>query len=167
MRKTLVLNADGKPIKAISWQNAIRLIWLDRIYVVRTYADWQVSSPSITMDVPAVVALKRMYRFKKRPIRITLENICIRDNWKCQYCGKTCTKENATKDHIIPKSKMNSNPNTWENLVLACKRCNGLKADRTPKEAGMSLLRPPKTPKYITYTPGNPPIEWIDYLATG
>ena len=37
--------------------------------------------------------------------------------------------------------------NTWLNLVTACKKCNQKKGDKTPDEAGMSLVRPPFKPK--------------------
>jgi 5-methylcytosine-specific restriction endonuclease McrA len=45
-------------------------------------------------------------------------------------------------DHVIPKSRGGSS--TWENLVAACFRCNNLKADRTPQEAGLALAKQPR-----------------------
>ena len=50
-----------------------------------------------------------------------------------------------TVDHVLPKSR--GGKSTWDNLVAACRSCNLRKGDRTPEEAGMRLLRPPKPPR--------------------
>ena len=42
-----------------------------------------------------------------------------------------------TVDHLLPQSR--GGTNTWLNTVAACTRCNNLKANRTPPEAGMRL----------------------------
>ena len=39
----------------------------------------------------------------------------------------------------------------WTNVVTACRRCNNLKASRTPEQAGMQLLAVPFTPTYAEY----------------
>jgi 5-methylcytosine-specific restriction endonuclease McrA len=39
----------------------------------------------------------------------------------------------------------------WENIVVACKDCNSKKAGRTPKQAGMKLLKEPKRPLSSLY----------------
>ena len=46
---------------------------------------------------------------------------------------------------MYPKSRFG--PDIWENIVACCKECNQFKADKTPKEAGMKLLRRPFRPK--------------------
>ena len=58
-------------------------------------------------------------------------------------------RSELTVDHIIPKSKWKTlgnkgSSNIFENVVTACKPCNATKKDRTPKEAGMSLLSNPR-----------------------
>ncbi len=50
-------------------------------------------------------------------------------------------------DHVIPRSR--GGHTCWENVVTACERCNGRKGNRTPEEAGMSLLSQPSRPRYI------------------
>ena len=35
---------------------------------------------------------------------------------------------------------------SWENIVTCCISCNRKKADRTPEEAGIKLIRKPKAP---------------------
>lgn len=64
-----------------------------------------------------------------------------RDGNRCRYCGAKVRwtdrrgPAGATYDHVIPRG-----PNTVENLVVACRRCNTVKGGRTPEEAGMPLL---------------------------
>jgi 5-methylcytosine-specific restriction endonuclease McrA len=66
-----------------------------------------------------------------------------RDRSLCRYCGVRVNwadkrgAAGATYDHVDPDGD-----NTRENLVVACRRCNGRKKDRTPEQAGMPLLRP-------------------------
>lgn len=66
-----------------------------------------------------------------------------RDRSLCRYCGIRVNwadkrgPAGATYDHVDPDGD-----NTRENLVVACRRCNGRKKDRTPEQAGMPLLRP-------------------------
>jgi 5-methylcytosine-specific restriction endonuclease McrA len=72
--------------------------------------------------------------------RVTFPAILQRDKHTCGYCGSF----GNTVDHIVPKSR--GGKETWGNCVTACSDCNGWKADRTPEEAGMELLWPPKVP---------------------
>ena len=49
---------------------------------------------------------------------------------------------------MIPRSR--GGKTTWENIVTACgDPCNSTKANRTPEEAGMKLLRKPVKPRYL------------------
>ncbi|MCL1907413.1 MAG: HNH endonuclease [Propionibacteriaceae bacterium] len=66
--------------------------------------------------------------------------ILRRDRYQCAYCGQTGT----TMDHILPKSR--GGRTSWTNCVAACLECNGLKADKTPQEAGMRLDIQPRAP---------------------
>lgn len=52
-----------------------------------------------------------------------------RDAWTCFYCGKHLEGNDATADHIIAKAS--GGTDTLDNLVAACRRCNGIKQDRT------------------------------------
>ncbi len=47
-------------------------------------------------------------------------------------------------DHLAPKSR--GGADSWLNTVAACAECNQRKADRTPEQAGMRLLRRPFEP---------------------
>ena len=84
------------------------------------------------------VPLKKTYPSKK--------NILRRDKYICQYCSIELNETNATVDHIIPRHRGGSN--SWVNMVAACRDCNLFKGNRSPKEAGMTILNKPKEPCY-------------------
>lgn len=69
------------------------------------------------------------------------EAIVDRDQGLCRYCAIRVDFTNrvggtgGTYDHVNP-----AGDNTLENVVVACRTCNGRKRDRTPDEAGMPLL---------------------------
>ena len=79
-----------------------------------------------------------LWRIRKQ-ISPTIRNyIFKRDNGICQYCGKKL-KSKFHVDHVIPFIK--SGLDEVNNFVLACSECNIKKRDKTPKEAGMKLIK--------------------------
>lgn len=131
----LVLNADFRPLSYFPlslwpWQTAIKAAFLERINVVANY-DRTVSSPSIVIKLPSVIALKK-YVHPSKYAAFTRFNLFLRDRFLCQYCGD---KNDLTFDHIIPRSL--GGRTTWHNVTTACAPCNLSKAGRTPAESGM------------------------------
>jgi len=57
---------------------------------------------------------------------------------RCEICTRPLTRETATIDERIPRSR--GGPNTPENWALLCKLCNELKADDTTEEFRERLL---------------------------
>lgn len=59
-----------------------------------------------------------------------------RDGWTCLYCGENLRnkKRALCLDHVIPYSIGGSNRAV--NLATCCKKCNAVKANKTPDEAG-------------------------------
>lgn len=57
-----------------------------------------------------------------------------RDDYRCRYCGDY---RDITLDHVVPVCQ--GGGNEAENLVAACRPCNGRKHGRTPGEAGMTI----------------------------
>lgn len=111
---------------------------------------------------PSIVRLSLFVRVPFKKIILSRKNILRRDNHRCQYCGSTSA---LTIDHIIPKSR--GGDDTWENLVVACIKCNNKKSDRTPEEAKMTLRTKPKKPSHITFIKnfvGRVDDEWKPYL---
>lgn len=168
----LVLNADYRPLSYLplslwSWQDAIKAVVLDRVQIISEY-DTEVHSPSFSMKLPSVIALKDYIAVDRRPA-FTRFNVFLRDSFSCQYCGEEFGAHHLTFDHVIPRSK--GGQTSWDNVVAACSDCNVLKADKLPKQCGMFPLRPPEAPSVRQlqengrgFPPGFLHESWRDYL---
>ncbi len=64
---------------------------------------------------------------EERRIVMQHRRVLLKLDPRCSYCGIQLTRKSATIDHIVPKSKGGSSSEF--NLALACKPCNGRKAD--------------------------------------
>lgn len=165
--ETLLLNATFEPLKVISWQRAVTLLFLGKVEVVEQYEDEEISSVSFSIKMPSVVRLLRMIRPRFRRVKFSRLNVFLRDKYSCQYCGSVMPTTELTYDHILPRSR--GGRTEWENIVTACVPCNRQKGGRTPSEAGMRLLRPPVRPTSLpslklTITFRKTPESWRDYL---
>lgn len=179
-RPVLVLNADYRPLSwyplsIISWQDAIRAIFSERVDIVEHYDEF-ISSPSTSIQLPSVIVLKNFVAGFRYP-PFTRKNLYIRDMYECQYCGKDGSIRGLRKglrltmDHVYPKSR--GGERSWENMVTCCDECNLKKADRTPKEARMPLINEPfrpnvrelwKNSRELQQHLVNIPEEWLTYL---
>ena len=145
---TLILNADGQPLSVIplstlGWQEAIKLMFLDRINILEYYEDWIVRSPSVQMTVPSVAMVKE-YISTDHYVKFSRHNVFLRDEYNCQYCGDSFlhnTKQ-LSFDHVIPRSK--GGRTNWVNIVTSCMDCNVKKSDKMK----MSPLRKAKRPNF-------------------
>jgi 5-methylcytosine-specific restriction endonuclease McrA len=144
---TLILNADAQPVSLVpissaTWQESIKLVFVDRADVLAEYADWQVHSPSTTMNVPAVIIL-RDYIKVRRTVKFSKENIYLRDRYTCQYCGADCADDTSqlTMDHVIPR--YHGGKTNYSNITSACYSCNLEKAH--------NLVKPRVAPYRPTY----------------
>ncbi len=106
-----------------------------------------VRTPTQSIVIPEVILLSGFNGFVRHEIRFSRSNIFTRDKHQCQYCGKVPDKSDLTLDHIMPRSR--GGGDSWENLVLACARCNVKKSNRTPEEANMHLLKQPTAPRWL------------------
>ena len=109
-------------------------------------ADSSVSTISFRIRVPRVILLMSFDRFPKKEVKFTRHNLFERDKNTCQYCGRVFDRHDLNLDHVIPRDR--GGPTTWENIVCSCIPCNTRKANRTPAEAHMRLVRKPKRPKW-------------------
>jgi len=143
----LVLNADFRPLSYFplslwSWQEAIKAVVSDRVYVVSQY-DRVIHSPSFKLYLPSVISLKEYVSQERRPA-FTRFNVFLRDRFACQYCGDAFPSHDLTFDHVVPRSR--GGRTTWENVVSACAPCNLRKGGRMPAKAGMLPRRVPRQP---------------------
>ena len=131
--------------------------------------DREVRAVSFSFKLPSVIRLLRYINIKKRfdYVPFSRANIYARDDHRCQYCGEPFATSELTFDHVVPVSY--GGRKDWENIVTCCVICNRRKGGRTPSEAGMALLRPPRRPESvpairITIGLRQTPESWRDYL---
>ena len=162
----LVLNRSWVAVHVASVRRAVSLVYCDLARVVSPedfstydFDDWKelsyaaearcVRAVSFKFIVPEVIVLNVFNSFIRKEVRFSRRNIFQRDKNTCQYCGRRFSKLDLTIDHVVPRSR--GGRDTWENLVLACVKCNVRKGNRTPEEAGLRLIRSPRKPSWIPH----------------
>lgn len=164
--QTLVLSQGYEPVKIVSWQRAITMLFLHKVEVIEEY-DRNIKTTSFVAKIPAVVRLLKAFRRYKKPVKFSRINIYGRDKYTCQYCGVKKSIHDLTYDHIVPRSR--GGKTSWTNIATCCQGCNGRKANRTPEQAGMRLLQEPAQPVsspvlVVTVSRQSAPDAWRDYL---
>jgi len=148
--KVLLLNNENKPIQVCTWKQALLLIIKGKAEAFKIIDDIDNITKCGDMIIPSIIRLNYEIAVPELELPFCRENIFIRDDYTCQYCGRKFSASELTLDHVYPKSRFG--PDIWENIVACCKECNQYKADRTPKECGMKLLRRPYRPsEYIDF----------------
>lgn len=165
----LVLNKGWTPIITIEMRRAIKLVMRGHARIVEadTYEifDWDswIDNRAVPVEMVDDVNEKHFIRTSKLLIKsvdvVTLssysgipkvgvpysrQGVYKRDKFICQYCGKRVVTDDRTIDHVMPVSR--GGQTTWTNCVLSHRNCNHKKADRTPEEAGLKLLKQPVKP---------------------
>lgn len=159
----LVLNQNYEPLSVCSVKRAIVLVFLNKAEIVETADGLTVRSATLAFPIPSIVRLGLYIKVPQKRILLTRKNVIKRDGHACQYCGEG--RGEMTVDHVIPK--IYGGADSWENLVCACTRCNNLKGDKTPEQAGFMLLRRPRRPNQITFIQqfvGISDTRWRQYL---
>lgn len=165
-QRTLLLSQGFEPIKVISWQRAITLLFLGKVEIIEEYEDG-LRSQTLVIKIPAVVRLLRAFRKHRKPVKFSRVNIYARDNYRCQYCGEKQLIADLTYDHVVPRAQ--GGATRWDNIVSSCSRCNLKKGGRTPEQARMKLRKQPTQPNgvpviTIQVSRSSVPDAWRDYL---
>jgi hypothetical protein len=154
--RTLVLNADGRPIQTwplnfISASDAVKDVWLDKAIVVDTWEDAFFRSPSTQIAVPKVLMLRSYANTRGEP-KYCRMSVYLRDRFCCQYCGKKFTADELTLDHVVPRA--DKGESRWDNVVACCVPCNAAKGNQRANHSGRKAvpgsLRPLKQPRRPT-----------------
>jgi 5-methylcytosine-specific restriction endonuclease McrA len=163
-RATLVLNKNWLPIQTTTTRDAIGMVAGGSAYIVdsddyqvhdllswdaaatarKQFEGPRIRSMRLSLPPPEVIVLTHYGGVGDRRVVFSRANLFRRDAYRCQYCGTRPSMGDLTIDHVQPRSR--GGGSTWENCVLACLKCNQRKANRTPKEARMALLRQPRKP---------------------
>lgn len=166
----LVLNRNWQAINIVTPATAFSQMCVDtatgldiqgeEIMIPTRWNDWldlpvrdednQVGTPRGQIRVPTVIVLARFDRVPVKRPRFSARSLWERDGGRCQYTGRILRPGEGNIDHILPRSR--GGTTTWENCVLAAREVNSRKADRTPEEAGLRLVRQPKAPRELPVT---------------
>lgn len=148
--QVLVLSTGYEPLFKTCWKRAISAVMSGRAEIVEMHESlWigtssgKIACPTKVRFTTGIIAAKlKLDASGRKPSK---KGLWHRDAGQCQYCQKVVTISNATIDHVIPKSR--GGGHTWENLVIACSKCNGKKGSRLLEECNMSLNKKPCPPK--------------------
>ena len=182
--KVLVLNRSYLPVHITSVRRAFSLLYqglaeaVNDQYQTFDFASWSELSVSMHDDtvglidriirVPRVILLLTYDRVPKRQVRFSRFNVYARDRNTCQYCGVKFARSELNLDHVVPRSQ--GGTSHWENVVCSCHSCNRRKGGRTPLEAGMRLLQPPRRPEWTPFMLETFSLrryrEWLPFLST-
>jgi len=162
----LVLNATYEPINVCAARRALVLV-LKGVASAEEESRFIFRSPSRSFRVPSVIRLLEYRRIPFQGRALSRKNILMRDRNTCQFCARTLPAAELTLDHIVPRSR--GGESTWDNLVACCHPCNNRKGDRLLEEAGMKLLRRPRsftlhTSRQLMRMMGRKDEAWRKYL---
>ena len=71
-------------------------------------------------------------------------SVWLRDKGIDQYTGRRLQQEEASMDHVIPRSR--GGRHEWENVVLTQKGLNFKKGNHLNSEIGLKLIKKPQAP---------------------
>jgi 5-methylcytosine-specific restriction endonuclease McrA len=171
----LLLDAAWRVDRVIRSNRAVELLVAERVVAASEEVVALYRAQTIRVEVPAVVAVTGSRVRPRRELICTHRRVRMRDGHECQFVhdGVPCSGRGDSVDHLVPRSV--GGPSTWTNLVAACRRCNGSKADRPFDELmerrGWSLRREPFVPSaesLLAATLGRgSPAAWGPYLLGG
>jgi 5-methylcytosine-specific restriction endonuclease McrA len=158
----LVLNRVFQAIQITSVKRAFVLLYKGQVRAVdaeyRTYdfENWSdipiqpddhfVTTPSRRILIPHVVQLLSFDRMPRQEVKFSRGNIYLRDQNRCQYCGRRFPSSELSLDHVVPVSR--GGKSHWENVVCACLPCNVKKGNKLLTECHMQLIRLPHRPRW-------------------
>jgi 5-methylcytosine-specific restriction endonuclease McrA len=172
----LVLNRSFTPIHITSIKKAICMVYkglaqvIDEQYQSHDFQTWAELSVAMNEDcinlthqairVPRIIILHFYDRLPRRDVKLTRENVYLRDKSTCQYCKKKHKRADLNLDHVVPVSQ--GGKTTWDNIVCSCLKCNNKKGGRTPLQAKMKLVNKPVRPKHSIFMNVRPKQKLFD-----
>ena len=146
--KVLLLNSTDTFLSFISERKALKLLYKEKVDIVSNWEKIKYFFSGKTIHLPAIIRLKYYVSIKFKRIVFSRISVFKRDQYMCSYCGIHVSPNSITMDHIIPKS--HGGKSTFLNCVASCAKCNIKKANNTPEQASMPLLKNPEdTAQYL------------------
>jgi 5-methylcytosine-specific restriction endonuclease McrA len=130
---------ENEFMNPMKWQEWINLPYDENYSYIKTIG--------CEIKIPKVIILSHYNKVPKKRPKFTKKNIWLRDGGVCQYTGKKLSQNEGNIDHVLPKSR--GGVTSWTNCVLTHHKVNAMKADMTPDEAGLKLLKQPIAPKDV------------------
>lgn len=146
VREVLLLNSDFEPLNVCNVRRAMALILLGKAEILE-HRDGDLITAGGPLPAPSIVRMRYHVRRPLPQLRLSRHSVLARDAYTCQYCGTK--SRDLTIDHVVPRWM--GGPNTWDNLVACCRKCNLKKGDKTPQQARMQLRSQPRRPHFIPY----------------
>jgi 5-methylcytosine-specific restriction endonuclease McrA len=147
-----------------SLREAMKLVVKGKVEVIKAdesrHIKTGISRNGATFKMPAPLIVRLLefggVKIKSEEINFSKEAVFQRDNYRCQYYHyddkghryvHKCAADEVTLDHVLPKSRGGAD-HDFTNSVTCCKWHNVVvKKGRTPKEAGLELVRKPIAPR--------------------
>lgn len=159
----LALNRAWMPVDIVTYKDAFRLMCKaharaldtnmmseDGAYMTHDMASWidlhesdyykRVHTVSMGIHVPEIIVLTEYEQVPKRFVKFSKSNLLIRDDFKCAYCRCEVDADTATVDHVYPQKL--GGKTSWDNCVIACKKCNNLKDCELPEGEFKPKVKP-------------------------
>lgn len=124
--------------------------WDDWLKLPVRDEDLAIQTPRGPVRVPTVIVAANYDKVPLHRPRLGAKGIWDRDGGVCQYTGRKLAPHEGNIDHVVPLSRGGST--SWDNCVLSHRDVNSKKGAKLPHEAGLRLLRQPKTPKPVPAT---------------
>ncbi|MFC3148393.1 HNH endonuclease [Piscinibacterium candidicorallinum] len=150
MSHILIVDSVGQPVRWAGMPRAARYYAADKVItelgenLFSLSGGFNRASQRISELVfSSIVMVRGRHRVSHdyAHVGLTRERLFLRDRFMCAYCGSRFEERQLTVEHIQPVSR--GGRHSWMNVVTACRGCNHRKGNRTPEEAGMSLLYVP------------------------
>lgn len=159
----LMLNVNFEPLHVCNTKRAMALVLVGKAEIILN-GRGVLRTSHAEFEIPSVIKLSHMIKKPRPRIPLSKREILRRDNYTCQYCGRT--SQQLTIDHVIPRHR--GGTHSWENLVAACPSCNHAKGGKLLNEFNMRLNHPPQEPSssaaYRFSTHLRRHQEWIQFF---
>lgn len=157
-KKTLLLDASYQVISFIPERKALKLLYKQKTEVISTWDDLITWGPE-KIKLPSILRLKKHVKRNFFNSNFSRKALVKRDRSTCQYCNSKLTASQITIDHVLPRAQKGIT--SFVNCVVCCQTCNNKKADKTPEEANMKLLKKPTHPSFSARYVAEPQEYWF------